>query len=66
MVRLVVVAVAGLAIGLIARPLAAESAKCVVVKKEGRVLTMDCGERGEGFAQGTSVKIKTDRPKQDR
>jgi hypothetical protein len=52
--------------GLLAARGFAESAKCVVVKKEGSVLVMDCGERGESFQQGANVKIKTDRDKKDR
>ena len=66
MTRLLMAVAAGLVVGLATGPLFAESAKCVVVKKEGSVLTMDCGARGESFAQGTNVKIKTDREKKDR
>ncbi len=41
----------------------AASAKCVVVKKEGNVLIMDCGDQSKGFQEKSKVKIKTDREK---
>jgi hypothetical protein len=41
----------------------AASAKCVVVKKEGSVLIMDCGDQSKGFQEKSKVKIKTDREK---
>ena len=37
------------------------SARCEVVKKEGSVLIMDCGEQAKGFNEKSQVKIKTDR-----
>lgn len=39
------------------------SARCQVVKKEGNVLIMDCGDRAQGFKEKSQVKIKTDRGK---
>ena len=39
----------------------AASARCEVVKKEGNVLIMDCGEQARGFSEKSKVKIKTDR-----
>lgn len=39
----------------------AASAKCVVVKKDGNVLVIDCGKNVDGFEKNTKVKIKTDR-----
>lgn len=39
----------------------AASARCEVVRKEGNVLIMDCGERADGFTEKSRVKIKTDR-----
>jgi len=41
------------------------SARCEVVKKQGNVLIMDCGERAEGFNEKSQVKIKTDRDRRD-
>jgi hypothetical protein len=41
----------------------AASAKCVVVKKQGNVLIMDCGDQSKGFQEKSKVKIKTDREK---
>lgn len=40
------------------------SARCEVVRKEGNVLIMDCGDQAEGFKEKSQVKIKTDRDKQ--
>lgn len=37
------------------------SARCEVVKKEGSVLIMDCGDQAKGFNEKSQVKIKTDR-----
>ena len=39
----------------------AASARCEVVKKQGNVLIMDCGDRADGFTEKSRVKIKTDR-----
>jgi len=41
------------------------SARCEVVKKQGNVLIMDCGDRAEGFKEKSQVKIKTDRGRRD-
>ena len=56
-----------LLVGLLAMALPstglAASARCVVVKAEGTILTLDCGKRAGGFPSGSKVKIKTDRDK---
>lgn len=43
----------------------AASAKCEVIKKQGNVLVMDCGQQADGFNEKSQVKIKTDRGQRD-
>lgn len=37
----------------------AASARCVVIKKAGSTLLLECGERGKTFAEGMEVKMKS-------
>lgn len=53
----------GLGLLLSSTSVLAAAARCEVVRKQGNVLIMDCGDQAKGFQEKSQVKIKTDRAK---